>query len=79
MFHGGCGNHPVRRVQGRSPQLALAFQYASPIGYAMRDGQDAPMKPYQQVSVKPRLKLGTAAAWGKHDESLADFTDSDGA
>jgi hypothetical protein len=29
--------------------------------------------------MEPFLKLGTAASWRKHDESLADFTNRDSA
>src|SRR5271157_2961205 len=79
VFNGGRGNHAVRRVEGRSFQLALTIQHAPAVGDGMGDGQDAVTKPDQEASLKPRLQLGAAEALGKHDEPPADFTNRDGA
>ena len=76
---GRCRNHAVCRIQGHPSQLALTIQCAPPVSDSMGDGQNAVMKPCQQVGVEPSLKLGAAATQRKHDKSLADFTNRDSA
>jgi hypothetical protein len=56
-----------------SPLKCLWHQYTPPVR------ENPVTKPYQQVTMEPLLKLGTAASWRKHDESLADFTNRDSA
>jgi hypothetical protein len=79
VFHGGCGDHAVRAVEGRATKLALTVQQTPAIRDGMCDGQDPVAEPKQQICVKPSLKLGAAATQRKHNKSLADFSDGDSA
>src|SRR5450755_2337280 len=39
MFNGGCGNHAIRRVEGRSSRLALSIQHAPSPSYGCVTGR----------------------------------------
>jgi len=40
VFNSSCGNHPVRSVEWRSPQLALTIQQAPPVGDGMSNREN---------------------------------------
>lgn len=79
MFNSGRRDHTVCRVQRRPPQLALAVQYTPSVSDGRRHGQNAVAKPYQQVRVEPRFKLGAAPARRQNYQTLSDLANGNNA
>ena len=75
VLKGCCGDHAICCVQRRSFQLALTIQHAPAIRDGVRNGQDASVKPGQQVIFQPPLQLGAPSACREDDKSTPQFAD----